>query len=338
MADINKMNLNGTEYTLGGEQGGGLTADVKQALMQFAGTVLQLANHVAFDDNDPTGQTYITAISNASDALENTLYPPANLTSISAVYAQSGTVYSNDSLDSLKSTLVVTAHYSDSTTGTVASTDYALSGTLAEGISTVTVTYGGKTATFTVTVSGARPLYQWDFSNSNFDIWNNVEFPIASNASLTENGIYYSAKTKGGSGSYDLRIPVGGYAVLEFGEMNMTATGNGIIFEMPTQFGYRSASNKFSTYYSGGWHDSEVTSITDKNFFSNKNIEIYIDSTKKVTYVCNGQIIFESSSVSVSDTGLPVILGSEWSATTFFPMYIKALTIYSEGSVPVTNE
>lgn len=73
------------------------------------------------------------------------------LTSISAVYTQSGTVYDTDSLDSLKDDLVVTAHYSDSTTQTVA--NYTLSGTLAVGTSTVTVAYGGKTTTFAVTVT-----------------------------------------------------------------------------------------------------------------------------------------------------------------------------------------
>lgn len=75
------------------------------------------------------------------------------LTSISAVYTQSGTVYNTDTLDSLKSDLVVTATYSDSSTATVPSADYTLSGTLTEGTSTITVSYGGKTATFDVTVS-----------------------------------------------------------------------------------------------------------------------------------------------------------------------------------------
>ena len=75
----------------------------------------------------------------------------ATLSSISAVYTQGGTVYDTDSLDSLKADLVVTAHYDDSSTETV--TTYTLSGTLAVGTSTITVSYGGKTTTFTVTVS-----------------------------------------------------------------------------------------------------------------------------------------------------------------------------------------
>lgn len=79
------------------------------------------------------------------------------LSSISAVYTQSGTVYDTDTLDSLKSDLVVTATYSDSSTSTVASTDYTLSGTLTTGTSTITVSYGGKTTTFSVTVTHYVP-------------------------------------------------------------------------------------------------------------------------------------------------------------------------------------
>lgn len=114
---------------------GGLSDDVKQAL-------LQIASKVAYIDEN--GQDYY-------DALETALYPQATLVSISAVYTQSGTVYDTDSLDSLKADLVVTATYDDSTTETV--TTYTLSGTLTAGTSTITVSYGGKTTTFTVTVT-----------------------------------------------------------------------------------------------------------------------------------------------------------------------------------------
>lgn len=76
----------------------------------------------------------------------------AELVSISAVFNQdSATIYDTDSLDTLKQYLVVTATYSDSTTAVV--TDYTLSGTLAEGTSIITVSYVGKTDTFSVTVS-----------------------------------------------------------------------------------------------------------------------------------------------------------------------------------------
>lgn len=78
--------------------------------------------------------------------------PKATLTGITAVYTQGDKiVYPSTSLDDLKTNLVVTASYSDSTTVTVS--DYTLSGTLTIGTSTITATYQGKTATFTVTVT-----------------------------------------------------------------------------------------------------------------------------------------------------------------------------------------
>ena len=127
--------------------GGGLTADVKAALMD-------VVEHIgAWTDGN--AQTYI-------GALQSALYPPANLSSISAVYTQSGAVNENTSLDSLRADLVVTAHYSDSTTATV--TTYTLSGTLTEGTSVITVSYGGKTTTFNVTVSGVWD-FEWDYTD-----------------------------------------------------------------------------------------------------------------------------------------------------------------------------
>ena len=92
-----------------GGSGSGLTEAIKQAL-------LQIASKVAYIDED--GQDYY-------DALNSALYPPTDLVSISAVYTQSGTVYDTDTLDSLKSDLVVTALYDDQTTETI--TTYALS-------------------------------------------------------------------------------------------------------------------------------------------------------------------------------------------------------------------
>lgn len=81
------------------------------------------------------------------------------LSSISAVYS-GGTVSTTASLDSLKTNLVVTAHYSDSTTQTVASADYTLSGDISTvGTHTITVSYSGKTTTFSVTSEAQQYLY-----------------------------------------------------------------------------------------------------------------------------------------------------------------------------------
>lgn len=112
----------------------GFTEAFKQALLAcFA--------HVAWVDE--YGKDYY-------DALEAALNPPQDLEYISAVYTQGGTVYDTDSLDSLRANLVVYAHY---TSDTEVETGYALSGTLSAGTSTITVSFGGKTTTFDVTVT-----------------------------------------------------------------------------------------------------------------------------------------------------------------------------------------
>lgn len=124
------------------------------------------------------GTATITASSGSVSASCSVVVAQATLVSIACVYTQSGTVYESTSLDSLKSDLVVTATWDNSTTSTVASTDYELSGTLTEGTSTITVTYGGKTTTFNVTVTSA---------NNYVAIGN----PTISNGILTvENGKY----------------------------------------------------------------------------------------------------------------------------------------------------
>ena len=117
---------------------------MKQAL-------LACFDHVAWDDDDPTGQTYITE-------LQSALYPsspPASLKNITVVYTQSGTVYDTDSINNLKPDLIVTAYYSDNTSYAV--TNYTLSGTLAVGTSIIAVNYNGKSTTFSVLVSK-----EWD--------------------------------------------------------------------------------------------------------------------------------------------------------------------------------
>lgn len=124
--------------------GSGITEEIKQAL-------LQLASKVAYIDEN--GQTYYNGLYNA-------LYNVA-ISSITAVYTQSGTVYDTDSLDVLRDDLVVTVNYVDGTSETV--TYYTLSGTLTTGTSIITVSYGRKTDTFTVTVTEAPPYTFYDY-------------------------------------------------------------------------------------------------------------------------------------------------------------------------------
>lgn len=122
----------------------GLSSAAKQAL-------LEIFQHVGYIDDD--GSLYY-------DVLYDALYPPADLVSISAVYTQPGIVYDTDSLESLKADLVVTALYTNSSTAVV--TRYMLSGTLEAGASVIEVYYGGKSTSFTVTVTH-DDSGEWDY-------------------------------------------------------------------------------------------------------------------------------------------------------------------------------
>lgn len=116
---------------------------------------------ITMGGNDITATAYSNgtiSIPAVTGALVITITAAAKtVSSISAVYTQSGTVWDIDPLDSLKQNLVVTATYDDSSTAPVQSDSYALSGTLTAGTSTITVEYEGKTTTFTVTVTQALP-------------------------------------------------------------------------------------------------------------------------------------------------------------------------------------
>ena len=149
------------------------------------------------------GSAIITATAGSVSATCSVVVASATVTSIEATYTQGGTVYNYNSLNSLKADLVVVATWSDSTTSTVSASDYTLSGTLAEGTSTITVSYGGKTDTFTVTVTGSAYTHYWDFTDSLTDTLSGVTATLG-NCTLTSDGIKFT--TAAPSSTHD---PVG---------------------------------------------------------------------------------------------------------------------------------
>ena len=104
----------------------------------------------------------------------------ATITGISATYS-GGSVPAGTALDDLTG-IVVTAQYSDGSTATV--TGYTLSGEIAEGSNTITVTYQDKTATFTVTGTAAAQVYT---------VTNNLTNVTNSNAQTEVTDGFYSA-------------------------------------------------------------------------------------------------------------------------------------------------
>lgn len=156
----------------------GISEEVKQAL-------LQIANHTMYDDGN--AEQYI-------EALRAALYPPTDIVSISAEYTPSGTVYTDMPLDSLKNDLVVTATYSDTSIEVVTSDLYVLSGTLTVGTSIITVSYGGKSTTFTVTNVQQGLLYNWDYTQSLTDTIGGVTSELMNDAVRTDDGLVFTSE------------------------------------------------------------------------------------------------------------------------------------------------
>ncbi len=137
MTTINKINLNGTEYTIGGQD---LPIEVKTAIDNLFANAL-------YNDYDSSGDY----------AVYHAWASAITLVSITATFVQGETVIYPCQYDKIKEHLTVTAHYSNGTSTTVS--NYALVGADEAGTATVTAIYQGKTTTFTVTISDGI-LYQ----------------------------------------------------------------------------------------------------------------------------------------------------------------------------------
>ena len=268
---------------------GGLTADVKTALLAcFRGLAWK-------GDADPV---------TLYQALDLALNPPADLLSISCVYTQSGAVDIADSLETLRPDLTVTAHYTGGTSEVV--TAYNLSGTLAVGTSTITVSYGGKTATFDVTVTSSW-MYIWDLTDNLTDkvsgrtavasAGTGVDAPA-----ITSEGLAFTAATQMVSfGDIDLagktiEIDV---ASMDFkGDTNAhirflcsggNSVGYGPIVYHKTD-GWSGYQFSAQTGGSAGWIGSWV-SEKNRNLFSGKTVKLVSGSDGSASLYLDGELL-----------------------------------------------
>ena len=142
------------------------------------------------------------------------------ITGIEATYTQGQTVvYTDTSLNSLKSNLVVKAIFSDNTKYQLDDSAYTLSGTLTVGTSIVTVTYESFTTTFEVTVTQAITYHS---------VTNSLTGCITSNSSSqVADGDVYNATITASTG-YTL---TGATVSIVMGETDITSTAytNGTI-------------------------------------------------------------------------------------------------------------
>ena len=158
-------------------------------------------------------------------------------------------------LDNLRDDLVVTAHFSDSSSDEIVY--YTLSGTLASGTSTITAEYLGNTATFDVTVDSSY-LYVWDFTQSLVDQVHGVTAELGAAAGTvlpvrTSNGIELTAATQGIKLLSDFTFPG---RTIEFDIANMVfagSKGKHIRMVMYSDNGFNSGNGPLIWRYTTGW-------------------------------------------------------------------------------------
>lgn len=218
------------------------------------------------------------------------------LSSISAVYTQSGTVYDTDSLDSLKTDLVVTATWSDSTTTTLDSAEYTLSGTLTAGTSTITVTYEGKTTTFTVTVThNVTPLYDWDFTESLVDSIEGMTATLRGGSTRTDEGVVFNGTNQCAILTNSKVAISNKTVIIDIPSGQLAASGSSsharLFSSSNNSDGNTSSSSAcFVFQYNQGWNVYTGSSWGTKlnsstyplTFFDNKRLKLYIGSDMKV--------------------------------------------------------
>lgn len=303
MSEFDNIKLNGTDYAIGN----GLTTDVKQAL-------LACFNKVAWVDEH--GQDYY-------DALYVALYPLANLVSISCVYTQSGTVYTTDSLDSLKSDLVVIAHYDDNSTTTI--TTYTLSGTLTVGTSAITVSYGGKTTTFNVTVTQYdASIYNWDFKTGITDSKQSAVATLGSGVTQNSNGLTFDGTANGWVYLADLTSYATSAFTVEIDVDTITGTGQFCLLDLNNSDSM--ANNPCGIIFTTNWVFRKTDnnnlnvgdgSLTDRIIFNGHTLKFQCDYANRKWELFNdgvslGSITSHSSANGRNYLGLSSAYTNRW--------------------------
>ena len=306
------------------------SSDTSVATVSSTGLVTGVGNGTATITASAGGKSATCAV---------TVTGNATLESISAVYTQSGTVYDTDSLDDLKDDLVVTGTYDDTSTATIA--DYTLSGTLTAGTSTVTVSYGGKTDTFTVTVTQYVPglLYSWDFTNNN--LTDSVESMVAqTTATQVAGGIKFEAADKYLVLNPSTTMSLKGKRVeIDIASMSDGGAYHSRLFSVSTNaafktnadsdnYMWKSSNDGWYVYASGSW-SSEYLAKADYpgSYFSGKTLVLTFDADGYPTVSVGGTDLLTYTK-AMSRTGY-LILGGSYSDQLYrLAPTISAVRIY----------
>ena len=162
MSSVSKIKNDGVLYDIEDSTARADISDLKSQISLLSGVPTAVKNaldtllqNVAFKNTDVYTDE-LAVVHNWATAV--------NLISISAVYTQNRAVMETETLDSLKTDLVVTAHYDNGTSEAI--TNYILVGTLVEGTSQITVNYDGKSTAFSVIVTAWT--LKWSYIDGDF--------------------------------------------------------------------------------------------------------------------------------------------------------------------------
>lgn len=313
----------------------GLTNDLKTAFINYY-------THVISNFDDTNGLSYVNAILTALGAEtrgetgeeeepDTPVVPEVTLTSITVTYG-GGDVTVGTALTDLTG-ITVTAHYSDGSTANV--TGYTLSGTIAEGSNTITVSYERLTTTFKVTgiaeSSGGEDtrtlLYNWDFTQGLVDSVGGVTATL-SGATQDSEGLKLATATDYCSLGTNV---LNSNRTIEIDVVRTEKYANGNHFRFITVNNDRGLiyrSNASWQLYNGTWTGDATH--TDGDMFSGKTLVMKIDSSSNVTMLCDNVVIAEQDfSALIGESKKPAFaIGS--SSASYYNATISAIRIYEE--------
>lgn len=290
---------------------------------------------------DITSSVYsngVISIDSVTGALVITISAVAlAVASISAVYTQSGVVFETDNIDNLKSDLVVTATYNDTSTATVLPVDYTLSGTLTGGTtSTITVTYSGKTTTFDVSVTAWT--LKWDYSDGGLPATVAPSSWTASNDAPTYNTISFETgkgiKWVGSRGGYTINM--NNYQRTESGTLEIVVNFTDVASADYGRMNVRATLNTASNTLIGFIFKSGIKingSGSGYNFIPDTELNLDQDYTLRVVRTSDsgkvyldGVLVYSGELRSLSGTNNVLISTSEYCSRAA-TVYVKAIRL-----------
>ena len=197
------------------------------------------------------------------------------------------------------------------------------------------MSYGGQTDTFTVTVTPAGLLYNWDFTTSLTDTVNGLTATLDGGVTRTSAGLVFTAALDNVLCGTNV-VARNRTIEIDFGTMDSqfdSTSVNGIFFwinQTPTHgFGWAANKDAFGGFWNTAWNT--LADISNLNYFSGSTFKMTISSGGDPTYYKDGVQIGGSTSnnnrVQVADTAL--LLGSTTATyPAFYNMIIEAVRIY----------